>query len=250
MIPMVFWASLPPCPRLKAAAETSCKRRKMPSTRRGAERWNSQVAATISRNARSRPNSGDSTMNRMVLRMLSAASTAKPALATPAPAKPAMTTASLTTCASTVLPTVLATWVLNTMKATKLKTAAQITATRGVSTLVETTVAIELAASWKPLVKSNSSASATIAATTVARPSGMLEHDALDRVGHVLQRVHRLFELLDDVLPDQQVAGGVLGLEGVQVRPCPPVQAVGLVLELVDPDPVGAQLVLGELAHA
>src|SRR6266511_3033931 len=276
MIPMVFWASLPPCPRLKAAAETSCKRRKMPSTRRGAERWNSQVAATISRNARSRPNSGDSTMNRMVLRMLSAASTAKPALATPAPAKPPMsacddevgspnhqvrrfqamaptrpakTTASLTTCASTVLPTVLATWVLNTMKATKLKTAAQITATRGVSTLVETTVAIELAASWKPLVKSNSSASATIAATTVARPSGMLEHDALDRVGHVLERVHRLLELLDDVLPDQQVAGGVLGLEGVQVRPCPPVQAVGLVLELVDPDPVGAQLVLGELAQ-
>src|SRR6266498_1755003 len=237
MIPMVFWASLPPCPRLKAAAETSCKRRKMPSTRRGAERWNSQVAATISRNARSRPNSGDSTMNRMVLRMLSAASTAKPALATPAPAKPPMsacddevgspnhqvrrfqamaptrpakTTASLTTCASTVLPTVLATWVLNTMKATKLKTAAQI---------------------------------------TVARPSGMLEHDALDRVGHVLERVHRLLELLDDVLPDQQVAGGVLGLEGVQVRPCPPVQAVGLVLELVDPDPVGAQLVLGELAQ-
>src|SRR6266540_366067 len=262
MIPMVFWASLPPCPRLNAAAETSCRRRKTPSTRRGAEPWNSQVAATISRNAKTRPNSGDSTMNRMVLRRLSAASTARPALATPAPAKPPMracddevgspnhqvrrfqamaparpakTTASLTTRASTVLPTVLATWVLNTRKATKLKKAAQITATRGVSTLVETTVAIELAASWKPLVKSNSSASATIAATTVARPSGMLEHDALDRVRHVLQRVHRLF--------------GVLGFEGVQLRPRPPVEAVGLVLQLVDPDPVAAQLLLGELAQ-
>jgi hypothetical protein len=36
--------------------------------------------------------------------------------------------------------------------ATKLKTAAQITACPGVSTLVETTVAIELAASWNPLI--------------------------------------------------------------------------------------------------
>jgi hypothetical protein len=39
----------------------------------------------------------------------------------------------------------------NTTKATKLKNAAQTTATRGDSTRVDTTVAIELAASWKPL---------------------------------------------------------------------------------------------------
>ena len=42
---------------------------------------------------------------------------------------------------------VLATPVLNTNAATKLKKAAQITATPGVSTRVPTTVAIELAAS-------------------------------------------------------------------------------------------------------
>ena len=128
----------------------------------------------------------------MVFSRLAASRTPKPALATPAPAKPpiracdeevgrpshqvmkfqamaptspAKMTASLTTSGSTVLPTVLATWVWKTRKATKLKRAAQMTAIRGVRTRVETTVAIELAASWKPLVKSNTSASRTMAMT-------------------------------------------------------------------------------------
>ena len=39
----------------------------------------------------------------------------------------------------------------NTRKAAKLKNAAHTTAVRGESTRVDTTVAIELAASWKPL---------------------------------------------------------------------------------------------------
>ena len=47
---------------------------------------------------------------------------------------------------------VCATAVPNPKAATKLKNAAQITACPGVSTRVETTVAIELAASWKPLM--------------------------------------------------------------------------------------------------
>ena len=51
-------------------------------------------------------------------------------------------------------PMVLATAVPNVKAATKLKNAAQMTATRGDSTLVETTVAMELAASWKPFKKS------------------------------------------------------------------------------------------------
>jgi len=38
--------------------------------------------------------------------------------------------------------------------AKKLKKAAQITACNGVRTLVDTIVAIEFAASWKPLIKS------------------------------------------------------------------------------------------------
>ena len=63
------------------------------------------------------------------------------------------------------LPIVLATAVPTTNAAMKLKNAAQKTATPGVSTRVETTVAIELALSWKPLMKSKISATSTIART-------------------------------------------------------------------------------------
>ena len=49
-------------------------------------------------------------------------------------------------------PTVLATAVPKANAATKLKKAAQMTACPGVSTRVDTTVAIELAASWNPLM--------------------------------------------------------------------------------------------------
>ena len=56
------------------------------------------------------------------------------------------------------LPIVLATAWLKKRKAMKLKKAAQSTAICGLSTRVETTVAIELAASWRPFRKSNSRA--------------------------------------------------------------------------------------------
>ena len=55
-------------------------------------------------------------------------------------------------------PRVFATWVPRTKAATKLKKAAQTTAFCGERTRVETTVAIEFAASWKPLRKSKTSA--------------------------------------------------------------------------------------------
>ena len=76
-----------------------------------------------------------------------------------APAKPARITAGVTMAGSTTpLPMVFATWAPKTMKATKLKNADQATAVWGDSTRVLTTVAIELAASWNPLMKSNASA--------------------------------------------------------------------------------------------
>jgi hypothetical protein len=133
-----------------------------------------QASATISTNASAIPSSGDTTMNTTVFSKLEPSTTPQPALATPAPitppisacddevgrpshqvvrfqaiapTRPANTTASLTTPGWMILPTVLATWVRNTRKAMKLKKAAQMTATLGFSTLVETTVAIELAAS-------------------------------------------------------------------------------------------------------
>lgn len=56
---------------------------------------------------------------------------------------------------------------LATKKAMKLKAAAQSTAWKGVSTLVVTMVAIELAASWKPLMKSKISANAMTSISNV-----------------------------------------------------------------------------------
>ncbi len=178
MIPMVFCASLPPWPRLNAAAETSCSRRNRWSTLRGVDPLNSHSSPSISTNAKNIPSSGDSTMKITVFSKLAAFTTLQPALAMPAPTTPPIsacddevgrpshqvvrfqamaptrppnTTASLTAFGSMIVPTVLATWVRKTRNAMKLKKAAQTTANRGLSTLVETTVAIELAASWKPL---------------------------------------------------------------------------------------------------
>ena len=72
-----------------------------------------------------------------------------------------------TTPGSTMpLPTVAATFSWNRKMATTLKKAANSTACWGFSTPVDTTVAMELAASWKPFMKSNSKASATSIATT------------------------------------------------------------------------------------
>src|SRR5215218_1501255 len=276
MMPMVFWASLPPWPRLNAAADNSCSRRNRPSTLAGLDRRKIHRLASMSRNPRAMPNSGDSGMNKMVFSRLLASRTPKPPLAIPAPAKPpisacdeevgrpshqvrkfqataptspAKTTASLTTDGSTVLPTVLATAVWKTRKAMKLNRAAQRTASRGVSTRVETTVAIELAASWKPLVKSNTSARMTMVMTLSRARSGMLDDHGLHRVGHVLEVVQGLLQLLDDVLPHQQVAGRMLGVEVVEVGPGPAVQLVALVLQLVDVDQVGAQRLLLEPAQ-
>jgi hypothetical protein len=65
------------------------------------------------------------------------------------------------------LPIVFATCVSKTRNATKLKNAAQRTAQRGDSTRVDTTVAIEFAASWKPLTKSNASATRMTAAISI-----------------------------------------------------------------------------------
>src|SRR5262245_17335273 len=75
-------------------------------------------------------------------------------------------------------PMVCATRVPNRAKATKLKNAAQATATPGESTRVETTVAIELAASCQPFATSKISATtmmsvinaSAVVITTDARP--------------------------------------------------------------------------------
>jgi hypothetical protein len=84
-----------------------------------------------------------------------------------APISPAKITSFVTTEMSIIpLPIVLATCVPITNAATKLKKAAQATAFEGESTRVETTVAIELAASWKPFRKSKVSATRMMKTTT------------------------------------------------------------------------------------
>src|SRR5262245_18405117 len=110
---------------------------------------------------------------------------------------------------TTPLPTVFATLTPKPKAATKLKNAAHATACIGVSTRVDTTVAMELAASWKPLMKSKASTTTMMNVTSrsedVMRGRGAvdsrhLEDDALDHVDHVLAAIgdglHPLVQLL------------------------------------------------------
>src|SRR3569623_2689815 len=100
----------------------------------------------------------------------------------------------------------------------KLPAAAKTTATSGESNCVETTVAIEIAASCRPLRKSYASAIA-ISATSSGKAiwctralSGVIDDDAVDLVGDVLEFVGDALEMLVDFAPDheaQRVAGGL-----------------------------------------
>jgi hypothetical protein len=69
---------------------------------------------------------------------------------------------------------VLATIKLKTKKAIKLKKAAHKTACRGVNILVVIIVAIELAASWKPLMKSKTKA-VTMTSTIKPVPDAIMD---------------------------------------------------------------------------
>jgi hypothetical protein len=80
-----------------------------------------------------------------------------------APTIPASTTSSVITLASTTPLATVAATSSDTNAPRKLSTAAPSTASRGEMARVETLVAIALAASWKPLVKSKKNATATTA---------------------------------------------------------------------------------------
>src|SRR5438132_1300806 len=100
------------------------------------------------------------------------------------------------------LPTVAATLRWKMKIATKLKNAAKSTAWCGRMTPVETTVAIEFAASCRPFMKSNASASTTRHTRTanVSSTSAVLERDAFGQVGHVEASVGDGLEQLVDRL--------------------------------------------------
>jgi hypothetical protein len=89
-----------------------------------------------------------------------------------APTSPTRTTSSVITAASTIPVATVAATSIDTNAPRKLRIAALTTAVRGESAFVETLVAIELAVSWKPLVKSKKSATATtaISSSSIAFP--------------------------------------------------------------------------------
>ena len=234
MIPIVFWASLPPWARLSSAEDTNCSTRKRRSTANGVDRTASHDVASTSSIASSSPISGDSTIAEPMIPTPPQTTAAGPALAIAAPSSPPtkawlllegipsrhvstfhtiapasapkITNGSTIAVFTTPLPIVWATCRPNTVKAMKLKNEAQSTAVNGRSTRVATTVAIELALSCNPLRKSNSSAVPTRATRTgVPTRSGvttldLLDHNAVDHVDDVLAAIHDGFDQVVDLL--------------------------------------------------
>src|ERR1700733_3764808 len=103
------------------------------------------------------------------------------------------------------LPKVFATAVPNTNAAIKFQNAAHATARNGVSTRVDTTVAIEFAASCQPLENSKASVRKTTTIRSekldMGRRSGGLQDDAFNDVGDVFALVYGGFDHFKNFLP-------------------------------------------------
>jgi len=87
-----------------------------------------------------------------------------------APTSPARITSRVTTSGSTIPFATVAATFSDTNAPTKLRIEAINTAVRGDIARVDTLVAIALAVSWKPFVKSKKSATATTAASVRSSP--------------------------------------------------------------------------------
>src|ERR1700674_4711450 len=273
MMPMVFCASLTPWPSEYSEAEMNWKIRNPRSTANGVRLTKIQDTASTSPMASTKPSSGESTMAAAVFDSPPQTTTPTPALAMPArsrrpisacelldgmpknhvtrfqtmaPVSAPNTTRASTICASTMpVPSVCATCRPNTRKAMKLKNAAQATAYCGRSTRVDTMVATEFAASWKPLRKSNAKASAisatssgraSVAVCLVAAPgrSHVIEDDAGDLVGHVVEAVDHFFQMVVDLVADDERhrVGSCVG--AVELTQPVVVDVVGAALDLGD----------------
>src|SRR5829696_1339907 len=116
-----------------------------------------------------------------------------------APNNTAMSIESATPSAgATRLPTVFATSACSNCVVTtapmRLRTAEKATAIRGDIARVPTAVPIAFAVSWKPLVKSNRSATAIVKMRRRVCASGILDRDVLDYVRHIFTAVERILE--------------------------------------------------------
>src|SRR5579864_2419869 len=124
------------------------------------------------------------------------------------------------------LPIVLATAVPKINAAMKFQNAAQSTALPGERTRVETTVAMELAASCQPFEKSNARAIPTIMMTSwkllmraappsrnhdylmsAGRSSRVFQGDGFDYIGDVFAFIHGCFDYFDNFLPLDDLDG-------------------------------------------
>src|SRR6185503_11421053 len=174
-----------------------------------------------------------------------------------APMSPARMTSFVTTERSIIpLPIVFATAVPMTKAATKLKKAAHNTAFWGERTRVDTTVAMEFAASWKPFRKSNVSATRMMMTTTVkdvdkvGRASGVLDDDVAEDVGELLAFVAGVLQPLVDLFPLQDLDRRLPASFLEEVRDHPEVDGVRLVLEGRDAhDRILDLLLIGEIPH-
>src|SRR5581483_3139191 len=257
MMPIVFWASFVPCVKATKLPDTSCSRRNTQLTRAGERRRITHRTTTTTANPSATPrkgatSEGSSTFTRSPCHC----TTSQPEWATAdpimpptsawlelegrpryqvtrfhviAPTRPARTTSSVIAPGSTMPFAIVAATLIETKAPAKLSTAASATAVRGDSARVDTLVAIELAVSWKQLVKSKKSATTTTATSFSFTASGVLDDDVGDYVGGRLARVERALERLVDVLPaehDERVDAVV----PEQRRQAVAQQAVALVL--------------------
>src|SRR5712691_394017 len=279
-IPIVFWASLPPWPSEISDAERNCIIRNLRSMVYGALRTKIHDTRNIRNNARVKPISGDRMIAEAVFPTPAQTTALSPALAMPAPIKPPIracellegmprrhvincqtiapasapkTRRGVTRFASTMpVPTVSATCNPKNRNAMKLKKAAHATAYCGLSTRVETMVAIELAASFMPLRKSNASATMISPissgnpseASIWAIPAGsdVIDHDALNFVGDVVEAVDHLFQVVVDLVAGDESHGIARPLRLEKLSEPEIVQVVGAAFDLRD--------LLGERADA
>src|SRR4030095_8096226 len=143
-------------------------------------------------------------------------------------------------------PIVWATAVPKIKTARKLKVAAQYTASRGVSTRVETTVAMAFAESWKPLIKSKTRATPIRTRTrggaarswripvksSAAGMSGVLAHDAFHKIGDIFAAIEGVFEEFVNLLPLDDIDRVRAFLE--EPRHALPEDGIPLVFEPID----------------
>src|SRR5215216_4184151 len=213
------------------AADPTWSRPKTRLTRAGRRRATSQSRQKSKRKAPANPSSGEKTIPRSTLATPSVWIASVPAAATPAPTIEktsawleldgmpyhqvtrfqaiADSSAAATSCwvassgAMIPLPIVVATAV-PVNAPTTFSVEAIRTAWPGVSTRVATEVAIALAVSWNPLMKSNTNASATMTSRTSSSVSGIFNEDAFEGVGDVLTAIGRVLQDLVELAPAER----------------------------------------------